>query len=131
MAKFMQAVQGVLNDRHLTVVCEVGFAADHKALRVLIVVRATNAGRAPVEVRQVSFRTEKGRTVTATPVIGRNALPTVLDDGQSVSVYFDKDALDRAERQGRSRDPMAFAVVADAGANEYPAAYPELRVPIE
>ena len=97
--------------------------------RVLIVVRAINQGRSPVEVRRVSFRTDNGRTVMATPVAGRNVLPALLDDGQSVSLYFEKDMLDRAEQQERAA--MAFAVVADASSTEYLAAYPQLKVAIE
>ncbi len=129
MAKFMRGVRGVLDDRRLRVICEVGFAADHKSLRVLIVVRAINEGRRPVEVRHVSFCTESGRVVMATPVAGRNALPALLGDGQSVILYFDKDALDRVEREDRAL--VAFAVVADAGSKEYLAAYPQLKVAIE
>ena len=129
MAKFMRGVRGVLDDRRLKAICEVGFAADHKSLRVLIVVRVINEGRRPVEVRHVSFRTDSGRTVMATPVAGRNALPALLGDGQSVILYFDKDTLDRVEREDRAL--MSFAVVADASSNEYLAAYPQLKVAIE
>ena len=46
-----------------------------------------------------------------------------------MSLYFDKDALDRVEREDRAL--MAFAVVADASSNEYLAAYPQLKVEIE
>ncbi|HME03213.1 MAG TPA: hypothetical protein VKG38_09310 [Solirubrobacteraceae bacterium] len=129
MANLMRVVRGVLGDRRLKVVCEVGYAAHHKSLRVLIVVRAINEGRTPVEVRRVSFRTDSGRTIMATPVAGRNVLPALLGDGQSVSLYFDKDTLDRAEQEDRAA--MAFAVVADASSTEYLAAYPQLKVAIE
>jgi hypothetical protein len=125
----MRRVRGALHDRHLRVICEVGFAAHHKSLRVLIVVRAINEGRRPAEVRHVSFRTEDGRTVMATPVVGRKDLPALLSDGESVSLCFDKETLDRAERKDQT--PMAFAVVVDASSSEYLAAYPQVKVAIE
>ncbi len=82
-----------------------------------------------MEVRRVSFPTDSGRTVMATPAPGRNVLPALLGDGQSVSLHFDKDTLDRAEQEDRAA--MAFAVVADASSTEYLAAYPRLKVAIE
>jgi len=119
------AVRQVFHDRRtLKVDCRVGYALDVTPAKALIRVRAVNEGRRPVEMTAVNFRLEDGRELfPPTPVAGRDKLPALLGDGQSVTLHYDQAALDRLGEEAES--PVAFAVVADAGASEYLAPYPD------
>lgn len=109
--------------RTVRVECREGVASSADgSTRFIIRVRAINEGRRPVEVRHVCFRTADGRLITPPPVAGGREIPTLLGDGQSATQQFEKDTLERAERD--SGVSLAFAVVSDASGNEYLAAYP-------
>jgi hypothetical protein len=109
--------------RSLKIICTLGTARhDDGTLQKVLLVRAINEGSRPVELHGVTFRMENGKELWATPVAGRNDLKKLLGDGQSASFHYDTVGLEEAERAAQV--PIAFAVVADASANEYLKPYP-------
>ncbi len=64
---------------------------------------------------------ENGAPLMATPVAGRDALPTLLGDGQSVGLRYSKEMLD--EFQEASKRRIVTVAVGDASGKEYRVPY--------
>ena len=112
--------------RRLRVTCRIALTPSPSGgVWEFVKVNAVNIGHRPIQVKMAELRMSNGDLFTQVwSNLGPLPLPRKLEDGESVSVFFDYGEVERAGRERKVT--FVEAVVQDAEGNEYTSRVPKV-----
>ncbi len=111
--------------RRLEVTCRWAFIGG-SARGQMLALHATNSGFRPVKIVMAHLMTDDGHQVFARFDPHSSSLPSVVQDGESVEIYWAESDLDQI-KNNEQFDRYEYAFFVDAQGDTYEAAYPGMR----